>query len=117
MLFVFLSLFCARSAIGESVLLCILFVMLLEAVSSSACAAPLTMRQCCYFSVLCNRKLVSCRGLVWTLPCADRDEVPVPHFGVCLTVPDFHALAAKLTAARVIFVVEVCARGYEYVSV
>ncbi len=37
----------------------------------------------------------------------DRDDVPVPHFGVCLTVPDFHALAAKLKAAKVKFVVEV----------
>ncbi len=40
---------------------------------------------------------------------ADRDDVPVPHFGVCLTVPDFHALAAKLKAAHVKFVVEVSA--------
>ena len=26
----------------------------------------------------------------------DRDEVPVPHFGICLTVVDFHELSAKL---------------------
>lgn len=36
----------------------------------------------------------------------DRDDVPVPHFGVCLTVPDFHALAAKLKSAGVKFVIE-----------
>lgn len=32
--------------------------------------------------------------------------VPVPHFGVCLTVPDFKDLAARLTAAKVTFIVE-----------
>ena len=36
----------------------------------------------------------------------DIDMVPVPHFGVCLTVPQFHALADKLKAAKVRFVVE-----------
>ena len=29
----------------------------------------------------------------------DADMVPVPHFGVCLTVPHFHDLAARLAAA------------------
>ena len=36
----------------------------------------------------------------------DGDEVPVPHFGVVLTVPDFHALAARLKAAAVPFGIE-----------
>jgi len=37
----------------------------------------------------------------------DRDYVPVPHFGVCLTVDQFHELAAKLRAIPEIkFVIE-----------
>jgi extradiol dioxygenase family protein len=32
--------------------------------------------------------------------------VPVPHFGVCMTVPAFTAFAAQLRAAGVKFVVE-----------
>ena len=36
----------------------------------------------------------------------DIDMVPVPHFGVCLTVPQFEALAARLKAQQVRFVVE-----------
>ena len=36
----------------------------------------------------------------------DIDMVPVPHFGMCLTVPQFHDLAAKLRAKQVRFVVE-----------
>lgn len=37
----------------------------------------------------------------------DGDPVPVPHFGLCLTVPDFHDLAAKAKAAPdVRFVIE-----------
>lgn len=28
----------------------------------------------------------------------DGDPVPVPHFGVALSVPEFHALAARLQA-------------------
>lgn len=33
----------------------------------------------------------------------DGHDVPVPHFGVVLTMEDWHALAAKLEAARVAF--------------
>lgn len=33
-------------------------------------------------------------------------QVPVPHFGVCLTVPAFHKLARKLERAKVPFIVE-----------
>jgi extradiol dioxygenase family protein len=36
----------------------------------------------------------------------DIDMVPVPHFGVCLTVEGFHALAEKVKKAGVKFVVE-----------
>lgn len=36
----------------------------------------------------------------------DHDMVPVPHFGCCMTVDDFQALAAKLKAANVKFIVE-----------
>ena len=35
----------------------------------------------------------------------DEDMVPVPHFGVCLTVPHFHDLAARMAAAKVAFIV------------
>jgi len=37
---------------------------------------------------------------------ADMDDVPVPHFGVCLTVSDFHDLSKKLQSKGVKFVVE-----------
>lgn len=36
----------------------------------------------------------------------DKDMVPVPHFGVCMTVDEFDALAARLKAAGVTFLVE-----------
>jgi extradiol dioxygenase family protein len=36
----------------------------------------------------------------------DHDMVPVPHFGLCLDVPTFHAFAAALKAADVKFIVE-----------
>lgn len=36
----------------------------------------------------------------------DGHEVPVPHFGVVLDMPRWQALAAKLTAAGVKFVIE-----------
>jgi len=36
----------------------------------------------------------------------DGDQVPVPHFGVILTPEDFHALAKRLQAHQVDFVVE-----------
>ncbi|MEU6642803.1 VOC family protein [Saccharomonospora sp. NPDC046836] len=36
----------------------------------------------------------------------DGHDVPVPHFGVVLTVPDFHALADKVRAADIAFVIE-----------
>ena len=34
------------------------------------------------------------------------DMVPVPHFGVCLTVPEFQDLASRMVAAKVNFLVE-----------
>jgi extradiol dioxygenase family protein len=36
----------------------------------------------------------------------DGHDVPVPHFGLILTVPEFHALAERLKAAAVDFVIE-----------
>jgi extradiol dioxygenase family protein len=36
----------------------------------------------------------------------DGDEVPVPHAGLALTVEQFHALADKLKAAGVEFIIE-----------
>jgi extradiol dioxygenase family protein len=36
----------------------------------------------------------------------DGHQVPVPHFGLILTVPAFHALAERLRAAAVEFVIE-----------
>lgn len=36
----------------------------------------------------------------------DGDEVPVPHFGACLTVPAFQALAARLDEHKVTFIVK-----------
>ncbi|KDO18066.1 hypothetical protein SPRG_16428 [Saprolegnia parasitica CBS 223.65] len=36
----------------------------------------------------------------------DMDDVPVPHFGVCLTVDEFHALAQRVQAAAIPFVVQ-----------
>ena len=36
----------------------------------------------------------------------DKDMVPVPHHGLCLTVDEFHKLAARVKAAKMPFVVE-----------
>ena len=36
----------------------------------------------------------------------DTDMVPVPHFGICLSTPQFHAIADKLVRAGVKFIVE-----------
>jgi uncharacterized protein len=36
----------------------------------------------------------------------DGHDVPVPHFGLILTVPDFHALVERLRAAATGFVIE-----------
>jgi extradiol dioxygenase family protein len=36
----------------------------------------------------------------------DGHDVPVPHFGLVLPVPDFHRLAGRLRAAGVPFVIE-----------
>lgn len=55
--------------------------------------------------IVCHLVGPSYKGIDYFNP-VDSDDVPVPHFGVCLTVPDFHALAAKLKAANVKFVIE-----------
>ena len=36
----------------------------------------------------------------------DGDEVPVPHFGLALTVEEFHALAKRVEAAGVEFIIK-----------
>jgi extradiol dioxygenase family protein len=36
----------------------------------------------------------------------DGHDVPVPHFGLLLSIPDFHALADRLRAASTQFVIE-----------
>jgi hypothetical protein len=36
----------------------------------------------------------------------DGHDVPVPHFGLILTVPNFHELAERLRAANIEFVIE-----------
>ena len=36
----------------------------------------------------------------------DGHDVPVPHFGLILTIPEFHALAERLRAAGTQFVIE-----------
>ena len=36
----------------------------------------------------------------------DGHDVPVPHFGLILTIPEFHALAERLRAAGSSFVIE-----------
>jgi len=36
----------------------------------------------------------------------DKDDVPVPHFGLCLTVTEFHQLAKRLQEKKIKFVVE-----------
>jgi extradiol dioxygenase family protein len=45
------------------------------------------------------------RGQVGSNP-VDGHDVPVPHFGLILTIADFHALAEKLRAAATPFVIE-----------
>lgn len=40
----------------------------------------------------------------------DGHDVPVPHFGLLLTPPDFHDLADRLRAAGTSFVIEPCVR-------
>lgn len=36
----------------------------------------------------------------------DGHDVPVPHFGLILTIPDFHKLSARLRTAGIEFVIE-----------
>lgn len=46
------------------------------------------------------------RGLNGATSSVDGHEVPVPHFGLLLTIPDFHTLAERLRAAAIPFVIE-----------
>jgi len=45
------------------------------------------------------------RNFRWTNP-VDSDEVPVPHFGLCFSLDDFHDLAERFKKAKVQFVIE-----------
>ena len=55
--------------------------------------------------LVCHLVHDSYRGADYYNP-VDRDYVPVPHFGACITVSQFHELAAKLKSRGVKFVVE-----------
>ena len=44
-------------------------------------------------------------GVAGTNP-VDGHDVPVPHFGLILTIPEFHKLADRLRAAGTAFVIE-----------
>lgn len=40
----------------------------------------------------------------------DGHEVPIPHFGVILTLPQWHSLSERVRRAEVTFVIEPCVR-------
>ena len=40
----------------------------------------------------------------------DGHDVPIPHFGVVLTMPDWEELAARMKAAGISFIIEPCIR-------
>lgn len=42
----------------------------------------------------------------WLMMGTDGDPVPVPHFGLAMSVPDFHALADRVRAAGIQFIIE-----------
>lgn len=44
--------------------------------------------------------------IILVVPATDGDPVPVPHFGLAMSVPDFHALAERVKAAGIKFVIE-----------
>lgn len=50
-----------------------------------------------------------CAGAVHHNP-VDGHDVPVPHFGLILDMPEWEALAERLRAAGVTFVIEPCIR-------
>lgn len=45
---------------------------------------------------------------IWTLclHLTDGDPVPVPHFGLAMSVPEFHTMAERVRAAGVKFIIE-----------
>ena len=47
----------------------------------------------------------SYRGIDYFNP-VDKDMVPIPHFGICLQVAQFHDLAKRLEKANIKFIVE-----------
>lgn len=58
-----------------------------------------------YVSMATPSLLLHILALARSLP-PDADMVPVPHFGVCLAVPDFHVFADRLKKAKVPFILE-----------
>lgn len=44
--------------------------------------------------------------IILVVPATDGDPVPVPHFGLAMSVSDFHALAERVKAAGIKFVIE-----------
>ncbi len=55
--------------------------------------------------IVCHYVGESYKGADYFNP-VDGDEVPVPHFGLCLSVPEFHTFADKLKANKVKFIIE-----------
>ncbi len=55
----------------------------------------------CHLADLCDR-----RREPRAINPVDGHDVPVPHFGMVLAMPDWEALAARLRAARVAFIIE-----------
>jgi hypothetical protein len=54
---------------------------------------------------LVTHQVPAAAGAVPTNP-VDGHDVPVPHFGLVLTLEDFHTLADRLRAAGIAFVIE-----------
>lgn len=44
--------------------------------------------------------------IILVFPATDGDPVPVPHFGLAMSVSDFHAMAKRVKAAGIKFVIE-----------
>jgi extradiol dioxygenase family protein len=44
--------------------------------------------------------------IILVVPATDGDPVPVPHFGLAMSVSDFHALAERVKAAGIKFLIE-----------
>jgi extradiol dioxygenase family protein len=58
-----------------------------------------------YGHQLVTHAVESAPGLAATNP-VDGHDVPVPHFGLLLSIPDFHSLVSRLRDADIAFVIE-----------